>query len=719
MSHSNLNLAEVIAKEDEQLRQRRLALRGTEAAENLDKTRIGIALSGGGIRSATINLGLLKTLNKFRILKSVDYISSVSGGGYTSAYLQATLKHAGSYDEIFTDQHVSYMRSRGIYLFPGTGLIKIWNQLILIIGYLVSLVMSWVSPLIMILLGIGIYWFSLELVQTDENLVSKGWEVVFFYGGSTLLFIFVLHYFSNILLNFDLNASALFNRLETLTVGVCIFALVLITLLSFQGMHSPDWDKLFPAALISILLIVLGFFTNPNATSFHRFYRKQLADTFLHFTGYYRNVLLHELFAMDTEKESDKLAPYPLINTCLNLQAVNDQNFKGTKTNDYFLLSPLHCGSKLTGYVSTKENPGYRGMTLPAATTISAAAVNPGMGIYSNRISSILTTIFNARLGYWAFNPLKVGKTNPVVFWPFYFIYELLGMFGTNNRMLNISDGAHIENLGIYELLRRKCRLIIGVDSGADPMFSFYDLERLTIRARNELGVDIRFRPGQDPEDIIRPKPSHGYSRQRYAVADLYQIWDKVEKVVDGELCETIEHYQNKKIGTFIYVKSSVMAPEGRPKIPKDDWLKYGTYKYKIYHPAFPHEPTSDQFFDPIQWESYYQLGQHIGSDVLGIDDFASYQDGSKQPFEITGEQLIEHFDHELDLFAQPISTLDELEKMMPANTEPISEDELLVELEMADLQEDTFEADRDFVTNQEEDEKEEKVVDKDVGYKM
>jgi hypothetical protein len=34
---------------------------------------------------------------------------------------------------------------------------------------------------------------------------------------------------------------------------------------------------------------------------------------------------------------------------------------------------------------------------------------------------------------------------------------------------------------------------------------------------------------------------------------------------------------------------------------------------YRRAHPAFPHEPTHDQFFDEAQWESYRQLGWHIG----------------------------------------------------------------------------------------------------------
>ena len=135
---------------------------------------------------------------------------------------------------------------------------------------------------------------------------------------------------------------------------------------------------------------------------------------------------------------------------------------------------------------------------------------------------------------------------------------------------------------------------------------------------------NIRFRKGNIPEETIRPRPSHGYSTKRFAIADIYQLWEKVE--YNGQ--EEIKHYKDKKVGTFIYVKSSITAPEGRPDITKDsDPLKYNTYKYKIYHPDFPHEPTSDQFFDEVQWASYYKLGQYIAADVLGIDNFAEYDE--------------------------------------------------------------------------------------------
>jgi len=40
--------------------------------------------------------------------------------------------------------------------------------------------------------------------------------------------------------------------------------------------------------------------------------------------------------------------------------------------------------------------------------------------------------------------------------------------------------------------------------------------------------------------------------------------------------------------------------------------------EYHTGHPAFPHEPTIDQFFDEAQWESYRRLGRYIGDVVFG-----------------------------------------------------------------------------------------------------
>ena len=53
---------------------------------------VGLALSGGGIRSATFSLGVLQALAAAGILRRFDYISTVSGGGYTGGFLGALLR---------------------------------------------------------------------------------------------------------------------------------------------------------------------------------------------------------------------------------------------------------------------------------------------------------------------------------------------------------------------------------------------------------------------------------------------------------------------------------------------------------------------------------------------------------------------------------------------------------------------------------------------------
>lgn len=52
---------------------------------------VGLALSGGGIRSASFNLGVIQSLYRRGVLRHVDYLSTVSGGGYAGSYLSSTV----------------------------------------------------------------------------------------------------------------------------------------------------------------------------------------------------------------------------------------------------------------------------------------------------------------------------------------------------------------------------------------------------------------------------------------------------------------------------------------------------------------------------------------------------------------------------------------------------------------------------------------------------
>lgn len=62
----------------------------------LEQELTGLALSGGGVRSAAFNLGLLQALYDNDLLRQIDYLSTVSGGGYVGAHLSSLAAHPES-----------------------------------------------------------------------------------------------------------------------------------------------------------------------------------------------------------------------------------------------------------------------------------------------------------------------------------------------------------------------------------------------------------------------------------------------------------------------------------------------------------------------------------------------------------------------------------------------------------------------------------------------
>lgn len=105
-----------------------LAQRREAAAIPADADTVGLAFSGGGIRSATFNLGVLEALEAAGMMRHVDYLSSVSGGGYIAAcysWLRALLP--ASTPRLFESRlHdggkvVDWLRRHGRYLVAARG----------------------------------------------------------------------------------------------------------------------------------------------------------------------------------------------------------------------------------------------------------------------------------------------------------------------------------------------------------------------------------------------------------------------------------------------------------------------------------------------------------------------------------------------------------------------------------------------------------------------
>jgi hypothetical protein len=294
--------------------------------------------------------------------------------------------------------------------------------------------------------------------------------------------------------------------------------------------------------------------------------------------------------------------PYHLINTNIILFRALNKKYKNRK-GDNFLFSPLYCGSEATKYISTDEfmknsTDEKIGITLATAMATSGAAVNPhagiaGVGPTCDRFVAFLMTFFNLRLGFWATNPIKgAPRSHPNYLKPG--LCSLLSSFGhrEDKMYIELSDGGHFENLGIYELVRRRVDTIIVSDGSADKDFTFGDLANAIERVRADFGVNIRFKSEEIQLGNLLPS-----SCKDGAFAKKFNLACK------SYACGTIEYpYIDTKIpkknGTIYLIKSTLIA-----NLPAD------IYGYRARFSDFPDQTTGDQFFDENQFDAYRELG--------------------------------------------------------------------------------------------------------------
>jgi len=292
--------------------------------------------------------------------------------------------------------------------------------------------------------------------------------------------------------------------------------------------------------------------------------------------------------------------PHYLINTTMNLIASDNLAWRDRKA-EAFCLTPLYCGSKSTGFARVTDDT--RGnLTLGRAIAVSGAAVDPNMNFYQSPAMTALLTLFNARLGIWIQNPEKEQRLRlwergrglyrgaagwfaggPGLGTPL--IEEFLGQTNNHRDYVHISDGGHFENLGVYELLRRRCRYIVAVDATENANATSDNLGILVRLARIDLGIRILL----DTAPLTLQGPEH-LSRAHVIIGQIR--YDDV--------------HPKATPGILVYIRASVTGDE-----PSD------VQQYANNHPEFPRQSTADQFFDEEQFESYRALGSHVACEVF------------------------------------------------------------------------------------------------------
>ncbi|MCS0616100.1 patatin-like phospholipase family protein [Massilia kyonggiensis] len=387
--------------------------------------------------------------------------------------------------------------------------------------------------------------------------------------------------------------------------------------------HHLTFDAIWPTFLLVLAVAaLLGWRVDINKFSLYMMYRLRLVRAYFGASSVTRSP--HPFTGFDPADDPDLAAllkksgapgspaelqrPYHIINATLNLVGGKELAWQNRKAANFFFTpgysgfeTPTLANDKRSArckqqgafrstacYASTSTTDDPDSVVkLGAAVAISGAAASPNMGYHSSPPLSFLMTLFNLRLGRWSPNPMKPGtwkRTAPRI-GLFSLLSELFGMTDMDAKFLYLSDGGHFENLGLYELVRRRCRFIVVVDASADEPNSFNDLGNAIRKCLTDMNIPISL----DARKIKKLSNDNTLGaacvtgRIRYRAADGFG-----------------------RDGVLLYIKPTLIGDENA------DILNYSKT-----HPEFPHQSTADQFFDEDQFESYRSLGYQTARSAL------------------------------------------------------------------------------------------------------
>jgi len=161
-----------------------------------------------------------------------------------------------------------------------------------------------------------------------------------------------------------------------------------------------------------------------------------------------------------------------------------------------------------------------------------------------------------------------------------------LGRTDNRNSFIYLSDGGHFDNLGAYELVRRRCKTIYICDAGADPDGACHELALLIRNSRIDFGTEIQI-------DVRKLKRNKETGLSEYRVAQ-------------GTICYPQTLDQGPTTGRIVYLKLNLVEGDSTD-----------LRSYQIRNPDFPHQSTLDQFYSESQFESYRYLGYSTGRNAF------------------------------------------------------------------------------------------------------
>jgi hypothetical protein len=671
-----------------------------------EQTRIGISLSGGGIRSATFSLGVYQRLAEAGIFQRARFLSAVSGGGYLACGL--AISHAtfdarnahghpppwwrGSPEAASLRRNLSYLAPEGEgRLWLGANLLYgvILNLAPLVlgayaIGHLVGFVLQKLYP------GIGhdnvdvsaAMWVAVAIgAAVALAVLAVGWRRFFdkykqgreaptrFASPKTSTYpLMVAAAATGLLVVMPLAVDALapltsadkldelgiaefpwrvqrillglvgvvaalglgavalwlqsrrrFRLLRSVLAAIAGGAVLLVpfTLATETGAvmawsFERDGVMLIIAAIVIVLFAV---FAHNRRYSMHLFYCERIQEAFAlqRFPSdsgeieakpisYQQRIPLSKVAAENRRRTEAGDEPFPNLVVCAAVAARGSEVPSRAWAASFTFEGERSGNQRLGLQASTTEFEkgdwiGGGGLTLPSMMAISGAALSPMMGRFTLPAFRFLMAVMNIRLGVWLRNPneefepdlprdaprirrawryVKRGWREPGAW---YVLKEGLGRAGARGKFIYVSDGGHWENLGLTELLRRRCTNIVAVDASGAATLA--DIGRAMSVARAELGIEFKFdpRPTAPGEDGLATSP-----------------------VAVG----TFE-YPDGQRGDIAFARCVLW--DGAPA---------DLQMFAAENRLFPNHPTANQFLSGEVFDAYRALGYAVGIDLAG-----------------------------------------------------------------------------------------------------
>ena len=647
----------------------------------------GLAISGGGLRSATFSLGVLQGLVKSSLFPRFDYLSTVSGGGYLGSLLTTLINSSPNYDlknkgfgrSAHCESDVlRHLRAHSKFLIAGGWKKRLQIPVLAVYGWIctaaILLPLFAICSLLIYKLSIGLTgiasinnatrgdfpysiegsyrpflvcvvlllpiillpilrWSRPEVYKSDRILTVFGFSLATV-GVICMALLLPLMQFILARIQSWLGGGVNWAVIGTVAAAVIPFlgnlrnrskrgsslrvvSQVLLMTLPFLLLLSAalGWISIDNIAnsqvrwIIGMVLVgcVLTWpFLDINDFSLHPFYRSRLANAYLvqPNTGKLQGGAIVQL---SKSRIDNSRAPYHIINAALNAGESTAPEIRG-RIADFFEFSADFCGAESIGYAATDAyEEKNKELDLATAMAISGGAASPYMGVNSSA-TKFLFALLNIRLDYWLSVPGRDATWKDRA--PSQLIRQMLGMLDEKSAAINLSDGGHIENLGVYTLLKRRCKLIVAIDGECDPQISCSSLIQAMRYAEIDFGIKIdidlnRLKSAlwDKTPDVDGTAARSPFTRYHFSLGTInYGTYEKET----GDKKEVV-----KEIGYLLYIKSSMTGNE-------PDMLM----RYKQNHIDFPHQSTGDLFYNEEQFECYRALGEHIVQDILDFSNF-------------------------------------------------------------------------------------------------